>query len=44
MYFDDEISLDELCRSPAYRPHEAREHIARAKAAYRRQAPSGTAA
>lgn len=34
MYFDDEITLDELCRSPTYRPANARRVIEEKKREY----------
>lgn len=35
MYIDDEISLDDLCRSPIYRAPEVRRYLAEAKARYK---------
>jgi hypothetical protein len=37
MYFDDEISLAELCRGPVYRAAAVRAYLERAKAAYDRE-------
>ena len=34
MYFDDEITLDELCAAPTYAPAEIRQLLAAAKAAF----------
>jgi MoaA/NifB/PqqE/SkfB family radical SAM enzyme len=34
MYFDDEITLDELCAAPTYSPAAIREQLRRAKAEY----------
>ena len=39
LYFEDEITLDELCRAPSYAVPEVRDFLVKKKAAYRAGAP-----